>query len=37
MTVDYRYVFITGVALVLVAVAIFFWSRTEEGGWRLTG
>jgi type IV pilus assembly protein PilC len=33
MTVDYRYVFLGGVAcLVLLGVAIYFWSRTEEGG-----
>jgi type IV pilus assembly protein PilC len=31
--VDYRYLFITGViALILLAVAIYFWSRTEDGG-----
>src|ERR1700748_1208175 len=33
LTVDYRYVFITGViGLLLAAVAIYFWSRTEDGG-----
>jgi type IV pilus assembly protein PilC len=33
LTVDYRYVFLTGVAaLILLAVAIYFWSRTEDGG-----
>jgi type IV pilus assembly protein PilC len=33
LTVDYRYMFILGViALGLVAVAVFFWSRTEDGG-----
>jgi type IV pilus assembly protein PilC len=33
LTVDYRYLFILGVfGLVLIAVAVFFWSRTEEGG-----
>jgi type IV pilus assembly protein PilC len=33
LTVDYRYLFILGViGLGLVALAVFFWSRTEEGG-----
>ena len=33
LTVDYRYLFISGViGLVLLAVAVYFWSRTEEGG-----
>ena len=33
LTVDYRYVFLgTIAALVLLAVAIYFWSRTDEGG-----
>jgi type IV pilus assembly protein PilC len=33
LTVDYRYVFLSAiVSLVLLAVAIYFWSRTEEGG-----
>src|SRR6201997_1262248 len=33
LTVDYRYVFITAViGLMLAAVAIYFWSRTEDGG-----
>src|SRR5579871_6081415 len=33
LTVDYRYLFITGViGLLLIAVAIYFWSRTEDGG-----
>jgi type IV pilus assembly protein PilC len=33
LTVDYRYVFISGVAcLVLFAIGVYFWSRTEEGG-----
>src|SRR5262249_2461689 len=33
LTVDYRYVFLGAVAaLALVGVAIYFWSRTEEGG-----
>ena len=33
LTVDYRYMFILGmIALGLVAVAVFFWSRTEDGG-----
>jgi type IV pilus assembly protein PilC len=33
LTVDYRYVFVSGVvALILLGVAIYFWSRTEDGG-----
>jgi len=33
LTVDYRYLFITGVVgLLLIGVAIYFWSRTEDGG-----
>src|SRR5215475_13538199 len=33
LTVDYRYLFVSGViALVMLAVAVYFWSRTEEGG-----
>jgi type IV pilus assembly protein PilC len=33
LTVDYRFVFLGGVALMaLAAVAVFLWSRTEEGG-----
>jgi type IV pilus assembly protein PilC len=33
LTVDYRYVFLACIAgLVLCAVGVYFWSRTEEGG-----
>src|SRR5437868_9575060 len=33
LTVDYRYLFLSGVAaLVLLGVGVFFWSRTDEGG-----
>jgi type IV pilus assembly protein PilC len=33
LTVDYRYVFLSGVAAIaLLIVAIYFWSRTEDGG-----
>jgi type IV pilus assembly protein PilC len=33
LTVDYRYVFLSAIAgFVLLMVAIYFWSRTEEGG-----
>jgi type IV pilus assembly protein PilC len=33
MTVDYRYLFLIGIAaLVLFVVGVFSWSRTEEGG-----
>ena len=33
LTVDYRYVFLGSIAaVVLFCVAIYFWSRTEEGG-----
>src|ERR1700732_1125540 len=33
LTVDYRYVFLGSVArLVLAAIGVYFWSRTEEGG-----
>ncbi|HEY2461559.1 MAG TPA: type II secretion system F family protein [Candidatus Acidoferrum sp.] len=33
LTVDYRYVFLGGLAaLIALAVAVFLWSRTEEGG-----
>src|SRR4030088_1001064 len=33
LTVDYRYVFLGGIALLAVAAAgVFLWSRTEEGG-----
>jgi type IV pilus assembly protein PilC len=33
LTVDYRYLFLIGIAaLVLVAIGVFSWSRTEEGG-----
>src|ERR1700704_1219739 len=33
LTVDYRYLFLTGIAaLVLLAVGVYFWSRTDEGG-----
>src|SRR5246127_505235 len=33
MTVDYRYLFLIGIAvLVLFAIGVFFWSRTDEGG-----
>src|ERR1700720_2250596 len=33
LTVDYRYVFLAGIAAVaLCIVAIYFWSRTENGG-----
>jgi type IV pilus assembly protein PilC len=33
LTVDYRYAFLSAiVALALLCVAIYFWSRTEEGG-----
>src|SRR5882762_132189 len=33
LTVDYRYLFLSGVAaLVLLGVGGFFWSRTDEGG-----
>ncbi len=33
LTVDYRYVFLSAiVCLALLAVAIYFWSRSEEGG-----
>src|SRR6201985_2532233 len=33
LTVDYRYLFITGVfGVILAMVAIYFWSRTEDGG-----
>lgn len=33
LTVDYRYVFLSAIAaLALLAVAIYFWSLTEEGG-----
>jgi type IV pilus assembly protein PilC len=33
LTVDYRYLFLAGIAaLVLVAVGIYLWSRTEGGG-----
>lgn len=33
LTVDYRYLFLSGVAaLVLCGVGVYFWSRTEEGG-----
>lgn len=33
LTVDYRYVFLGAIAvLALLAIAVYFWSRTEEGG-----
>src|SRR5580698_2068072 len=33
LTVDYRYLFISGViGIVLLGIAVYFWSRTEEGG-----
>jgi type IV pilus assembly protein PilC len=33
LTVDYRYVFLLGVvAIAVLIVAIYFWSRTEDGG-----
>lgn len=33
LTVDYRYVFLAGVvALVLLAVGVYFWSRSDAGG-----
>src|SRR6202161_642642 len=33
LTVDYRYLFILGViGIVLMGVAVYFWSRTEDGG-----
>src|SRR6267143_2626800 len=33
LTVDYRYLFLSGVAaLLLCAIGVYFWSRTEEGG-----
>src|SRR6266850_4835388 len=33
LTVDYRYLFLSGVAvLVLFAIGVYFWSRTDEGG-----
>jgi type IV pilus assembly protein PilC len=33
LTVDYRYLFLSGVAaLVLLGVGVFFWSRTDDGG-----
>src|SRR5277367_1026899 len=33
LTVDYRYVFLSGiVAVALLIVAIYFWSRTDDGG-----
>jgi type IV pilus assembly protein PilC len=33
LTIDYRYLFLSSVALlVLVGVGVYFWSRTEEGG-----
>jgi type IV pilus assembly protein PilC len=33
LTVDYRYLFLTGVAaLALLGVGVYFWSRTDEGG-----
>src|SRR3984893_2025182 len=33
LTVDYRYVFLSCIAgLVLAAIGVYFWSRTEEGG-----
>ena len=33
LTVDYRYVFLTGIAcLALFAIGVYFWSRTDEGG-----
>jgi type IV pilus assembly protein PilC len=33
LTVDYRYLFILGViGIVLLGVAVYFWSRTEDGG-----
>jgi type IV pilus assembly protein PilC len=33
LTVDYRYVFLSGIGvLILFAAGVFFWSRTEEGG-----
>ena len=33
LTVDYRYVFLSGIiAVALLFIAIYFWSRTDEGG-----
>jgi type IV pilus assembly protein PilC len=33
LTVDYRYVFLSAIAVIaLLAMAIYFWSRTEDGG-----
>src|ERR1700682_5123368 len=33
LTVDYRFVFLSSIAgLVLLAIGVYFWSRTEEGG-----